>query len=54
MHVLSVMIETEYFRMKLMAEVYDNQKLLNYVIMRVPVIITDKVSHCALSDDIDG
>ncbi len=51
---LRVMIETEYFRVTLMAEAYDRKKLLRYVIMRASVMMTDEVPRCALSDDIDG
>ncbi len=51
---LRAMIETEYFRMMLMEEAYDSKKLPRYAIMCASVMMTDKVLHCAMSDDIDG
>ncbi len=51
---LRAMIEMEYFRMMLMAEAYDSKKLLRYAIMRASLMMTDEVSRCTLSDDIDG
>ena len=51
---LREMIDMEYFRMTLMAEAYDSKKLLRYAIIHASVMMTDKVSCCALSDDIYG